>query len=262
MNEQRLVDFSLIADVVKFEIARSLTPGRISIWAVIAGFPIVMAVMIRFVIGNVDPDVDSQMLYWLISQIACLLGLLLWSTPVVSTELEGQTWIYLAMRQSGRSMVLVGKYITAVVWTFAAALVSATVCCVLLSDSAGLEIWFALCVLSLLSCCVYSAIFVLIGIFFFRRTMVAAVIYTLIVEFGLGNVPAVINQATVSYRLRSLMADWSGNDSIRSAGELLYGSDSPGVHVLVLLTMAAACLVVSLYRLRYAEYPTQQDGSA
>lgn len=253
---------SLIADVVRFEIARSLSPGRLSIWVLLTAFPIVLIGVVRWVIGTADPEILTGMLYVLVPQVTCMLGLLLWGTPAISTELEGQTWIYLAMRRSGRSMVLVGKYLTAVLWTLSSALVSITVCCLLMGSASSSETWAAMCILAVLSCVVYGALYLLIGVVFFRRTMVAAVAYTLAFEVGLGFVPAVINKILISYRLRGLLADWTGSENIRSAGELMYGVEPTSTHLIVLLTTAAALLVAALFWLRFAEYPTQQDGSA
>ena len=252
---------SLIADVVRFELARSLSPGRLSIWVLLTAFPILLIGVVRWVIGTEDPERLGIMLYVLVPQVTCILGLLLWGTPAISTELEGQTWIYLAMRRSGRSMVLVGKYLTAVLWTLSSAFVSITACCLLMGSASSIETWAAMCILAVLSCVVHGALYVLIGVIFFRRTMVAAVGYTLAFEVGLGNIPAVINKVLISYRLRGILADWTGWD-IRSSGELMYGVDPTSTHLIVLITMAAGLLVASLFWLRFAEYPTQQDGSA
>ncbi len=48
--------------------------------------------------------------------------------PLVHAELEGRTWIYLAVRPRGRVSVLLGKYLTAVAWTTLAGWTSTTIC--------------------------------------------------------------------------------------------------------------------------------------
>ena len=94
--------FSIILSVVKFELARSLTPGRLAIWFLLVGFPIVLIGMLRLNgIGQGASEFWGIRLYFLCPEVLCLLALLLWATPVVSTEIEGQTWGYLAMRPSG-----------------------------------------------------------------------------------------------------------------------------------------------------------------
>ncbi len=113
------------------------------------------------------------------------MGLLLWATPVISTEIEGQTWIYLAMRRSGRSLVLLGKYLTAVLWSVSAALVSTSMCAIVMGPAGGWKLWWVICVLSVLSCIAHAALYVLIGTLFFRRTMVTAVFYTMVVRVRL-----------------------------------------------------------------------------
>ena len=87
-------------------------------------------------------------MYYLIPEVTCLLGLLLWATPAISTEIEGQTWVYLTLRGSGRSAVVIGKYLTAVFWTLSAALSATTISSVLVGPIIGWRIWGGLC-----ACC-------------------------------------------------------------------------------------------------------------
>ena len=117
-------------------------------------FPIALITAIRLLSDQGAENTESWglVLYLLVPEVVCLLGLLLWATPSVSTEIEGQTWIYLAMRRSGRNLVLVGKYLTAVIWSFSAAFVAATACTIIMGSAGGLKLWFVVCVLSLLSC--------------------------------------------------------------------------------------------------------------
>ena len=118
----------LVLDVVRFEIRRSLSPGRTGIWSILVLFPIALVAAIRLLSDRAAENSEAwgMALYFLIPEVVCLLGLLLWATPAVSTEVEGQTWIYLAMRSTGRNLVLIGKYLTAVLWSCSAACVAAT----------------------------------------------------------------------------------------------------------------------------------------
>lgn len=253
---------ALIIDVVRFELARSMTAGRLAIWCLLAAFPITMIAILRLQIEVQRLEPWGIALYVLIPEITCLLGLLLWATPVISTELEGQTWVYLAMRPVGRSMVLLGKYVTAVVWTLSAALLATTICAVLIGTAESVRLWAVMCALATLSCLVHGALFVLIGVIFFRRTMVAAVMYTLVVEFAISLVPALVNKLTINYRLRGLLADWMHWEEALSEAEALFGNEPAAVHLGCLLTAAVVLLVIAVLRLRVSEYPTQQDGGA
>ena len=60
---------------------------------------------------KVPDTVWGLILFGLIPEVITLFGLLLWVTPVVQAELEGRTWIYLAVRPRGRVSMLLGKYL-------------------------------------------------------------------------------------------------------------------------------------------------------
>ena len=247
-------------DVMRFELIRSLTVGRSAIWIVLVLFPVALISALRVIapINRVEPW--GVMLYFLVPEVICLLGLLLWATPAISTEVEGQTWIYLAMRRSGRTLVLLGKYMTAVLWTLSAAIVSTSVCVIIMGPAGGFRLWGVMCLLATLSCFAHAALYLLIGVIFFRRTMVTAVFYTLTFEYGLSLVPAVANKLTINYRLRGLLADWMNWEEARSAAENVFGSEPASTHLLVLAAMTVALLGAALLRIGRAEFPTQQEG--
>lgn len=250
----------LLLDVVRFELRRSWTLGRTAIWIILVMFPIALMTVLRFTVTVRDVEPWGLMLYFLIPEVVCLLGLLLWATPAISTEVEGQTWIYLAMRRSGRNLVLLGKYLTAVFWSFSASFVSASACAIIMGPAGGFRLWAVMCVLSLLSCFAHASLYVLIGTIFFRRTMVTAVFYTLFIEYGLSLVPALANKLTVNYRLRGLLADWMEWEGARTAAENVFGREPASTHLLVLFAITISLLGIAVLRLTRAELPTQQDG--
>jgi len=256
-------------DVMRFELRRSLTGGRMAMWLLLVAFPVAMVAAMsgiaksRLEKGD-DPTVVIESmgygLYFLVPEVTCLLGLLLWATPAISTEIEGQTWVYLVLRRSGRRMVLFGKYLTAVVWTLSAALVSIAICVLLIGGDMMLKTWWIMSGLAVLSCLAHAAIFVLIGVIFYRRTMVTAVFYTMVVEYGLSFVPAMVNKFTINYRLRGLLANGMGWENVRSNAENIFGSESVTTHLLALAAITIVLLGAALYRVEHAEYPTQQEG--
>ena len=256
-------------DVMLFELRRSMTAGRIAIWALLVVFPIAIFTTMNVIARwNLGADYDSQellqpfglVLYFLIPEVTCLLGLLLWATPAISTEIEGQTWVYLTLRQSGRTMVLIGKYLTAVVWTLSAALISITICSIVIGPTVAFDLWGVLCVIAVLSCVVHAALYVLIGAVFYRRTMVTAVFYTILVEGVVSFIPALINKGTVNYRLRGLLANWMGWEEARSQAENIFGSESVSTHLIVLSAITVGMLGIALVTVARTEYPTQQEG--
>ena len=254
------MDFSIVLDVMQFELKRSLTKGRILIWCALVAFPVALLTLVERNNPTARVEEWGFLLYVLVPEMVCLLGLLLWATPSISTEIEGQTWIYLAMRSSGRSLVLVGKYLTAVVWSLSAALASISLCMFVVDAIGGAQLWTVLSLLAALSCFAHAAIFVLIGVLFPKRAMVTAVFYTLAIEYGVSLVPALANKLTVNYRLRGLLANWMEWDDVRSQAELVFGNEANWVHLLVLFAITSTILFAAIFWLRRAEYPTQQDG--
>ncbi len=257
----------LVIDVVRFELKRSMTVGRTAMWFLLVGFPIVLFAILRQIVPPEEIETMHQIsiadqaeqwgvvLYFLVPEVICLLGLLLWATPAISTEIEGQTWIYLAIRRSGRTWVPLGKYLTSVVWTFSAAFVSCTGCVLLMGPMGSLRLWVVMNVLSLLSCIAHAALYLLIGLIFYRRTMVSAVAYTLTIEYGLSFVPALANKLTINYRLRGLLAEWMDWEVARTIAENVMGREPPGTHLLVLAAMTMTLLGVALYRMGHYGVP-------
>ena len=237
-----------------------MTVGRTTMWFLLVVFPIALFAVIRQIAPDIDVEEWGMVLYFLVPEVVCLLGLLLWATPAISTEIEGQTWIYLAMRRSGRTWIPLGKYLTAVVWTLSAAVVSCTGCVLLMGHSGGLRLWIIMNVLSLLSCVAHAALYLLIGVLFYRRTMVTAVAYTLTFEYGLSFVPALANKFTVNYRLRGLLAEWMDWDIARSLLEQVKGTEPPSTHLFILAMMTVSLLIFTIYRIGHTEFPTNQEG--
>ncbi len=251
---------SLPLDVMWFELRRSLTIGRLAMWVVLVAFPVALIATLRVVTETTAIEPIGITLYFLVPEVTCLLGLLLWATPAISTEIEGQTWVYLVLRRSGRRTVLLGKYLTAVLWTLAAAWLAIGLSMLFLGPAASLQLLWVMLVLATLSCLAHAALFVLIGVIFYRRTMASAVMYTMAVEYGLSFVPAVVNKFTINYRLRGLLAHWMDWEMARTRAENVFGSEPPGTHLLVLLAITITFLGIAFYRVERTEYPTQQEG--
>ena len=225
------------------------------------GFPIVLIGMLRLNgIGQGAGEFWGIRLYFLCPEVLCLLALLLWATPVVSTEIEGQTWGYLAMRPSGRCEVILGKYLTAVIWSVSATLVSVTACVALLGARGGFKLWVVMCLLCVISSLAHAALYLLIGVLFHRRTIVTAVFYTGAVEYGLSFVPAVANKLTINYRLRGLLSNWMDWEAVRSRAENVFGSEPSSIHLGVLMLMTVTLLGLAIAKVMFSQFPTQQEG--
>jgi ABC-type transport system involved in multi-copper enzyme maturation permease subunit len=201
--------------------------------------------------------------YALIPQIATMLSLLLWATPAVNSELEGQTWIYALIRPNGRMVLVLGKYLVAVFWSIIAGTLAISVLVPILNLERGLELWWTIWRLLILASIAYSGLYILIGTFFQRRAMLVAFIYTVVIEGFLSFLPATINQLTVSFRLRSLMIQWLELDlprEMRNASQIF---DTSGqIHlILEIVLYTVLCLGLSLFWLRRSEYSLQPEAA-
>jgi hypothetical protein len=237
--------------VFAFECRRAMRWSRLLVVCGLAVFPAAILAVIRHEggFGN-RQEAWCIALFALVPEIVCLLGLLLWITPQVQTEVEGKTWPYLAVRPAGKVSILLGKYAAGVFWSMLTGWLALCLALSVLGPLAReVRVWKVMASLVALSCTAYGALFTLFGVMFLRRGMIVAVAYTLL-EFVVRLVAGVARQLTVQYHLQGLLVHWmrwgEGNQSI----EAFFGSTSPGQHVLVLaaytvvlLTAAAAILL-------------------
>lgn len=208
------MDLRGILAVVRFEFLRSLTVARFLGWALLAFFPpILVGFVASSLVRPIDPRLWATTLFVLIPEATCLLGLLLWATPFLYSELEGKTWIFLAVRPGGRGSVMFGKYLSAVSWTASAALVAVTFSVILVRSPAPFQLWWVLSGLVLLSALAYGSLYLFLGVLFHRRATVMAVAYTLLFEFLVAYIPAMINKLTIQFRLRALLVRWMDWDA-------------------------------------------------
>jgi len=261
---------SALRAVFIHEWKRSLTPGRIVWWFVMAAFPIVITALIasiqRFGQEMGPEDIDAfwaVLLYVLIPCVCCALSVLLTAAPAVATELEQRSWVYMATRPNGIFWLLLGKYLVAVTWGVTAAWAGIAGSMLLTTAASPVQIGVTLSALSVLSAVSYSAVYLLIGAMFPRRAMVFAVMYTGLVEVVLGFIPAIVNRLTVQYRLRSLLMQWVPvNEKIRSepAFAYVFAEGSSLVQCLWLLALTAIFLAVALVVAHRKEFTTAAEG--
>ena len=86
-----------IGTVFRFECGRTLTVPRLLAWSAMALFPAGLLLLIQSQGGELQKDIrPAAALFVLIPEVLCVMGLLLWATPIVHSEVEGKTWTYLA----------------------------------------------------------------------------------------------------------------------------------------------------------------------
>jgi len=196
-----------VAATMLFDFRRSLTISRLSVFVILSLFP--PAIMAINLFG---PGLDAApVIIGVTVMMAGILAELLWATPIVYGELEGKTWLYLAVRPRGVVSVLLGKYLAAAVWTMSVCTIAMTLS-VLLAAAAqvpdAFKMWLVFLFLIILAAFAYAAIFALIGVLFHRRAMVFAMGYVILLEVFVAQIPAIINQITIRHHLTALAVKW------------------------------------------------------
>ena len=99
-----------IPAVFVFEWRRALTIPRLSWMIAIAAFPPLLLLLARATAPHPPPpEVVAILVYLLSPCVACMMSVFLLATPALASELEGRSWVYLAVRPHGPLSVLLGK---------------------------------------------------------------------------------------------------------------------------------------------------------
>jgi ABC-type transport system involved in multi-copper enzyme maturation permease subunit len=246
-----------VAAVFLFEWKRSLTAARIAWWVVLTVFPVLIVTLVRSVaIEPLPREPWILLLFALTPMVVSMLGTFLWATPAVSAELEGRSWVYLATRPGGNTAVLLGKYLAAVTWVLPAALLGLAMAVALVPLDDAWQIGLIIARITCLSCPAYAAVYLLIGALFPKRAMALAVAYTLLFEFVISMIPAMINTLTVQVRSRTLLIEWTDVSlgEVRDGPMAVLGEPPAWRHVLILVAYTATLLIVAIVRVRQSEY--------
>lgn len=248
--------------VFLYETVRTLKPGRIAIWLVLALFPSLLMLAFRLQLREEVPDEALAIIsYALVPQISCMLGLLLWASPVISNELESQNWVYLTMRQQGKLGIILGKFASAMCWAMSFGVISGAAISLIAGGSTPFRSAATMALLVVLSSACYSALYVLIGVLVYKRSTVSAVVYSILIEGLVGWIPASINQITVSYRLRSILtenlgfADFAMDEDVAA----LFGTQPVSWNVTALIIYAAVAVSIAMWVGNRREYPVLSD---
>lgn len=247
--------------VAAFQLRRLRTWPRLVMAAVGAVFP--MAVMLavgRASRGALPSDVSVALLYALVPEAVCMLGLLVTMCPVVADELERGTWAHVATRPSGRRALLLGTWLAAVVWTGLVALAALALAIPVARIDEPARVAAILAGLVGLSCAGRAALFALPAVVLPKRALVASVAVALVVEFLAGTIPAVVNQATVSLRLRSLLVAAMGwKRKLPTEMQLFIDPQPPWVHVAAVGVLVVVLLGIAVAILDRRQFPPSDE---
>ena len=193
--------------VTGFQLNLLMTKPRLAMGLVGALFPAaVMFAVIRT--APIDRNMTVVMMYALIPEALCVLGLLVTMCPVVADELERGTWIHVTVRPGGRQSLLLGTFTAAVLWTGGISLVALMLTLLIAQPTQPIGLVVMFTALIGISCVGRAALFALPAVILPKRALIASVGVALLVEYFAGLLPAVVNQVTVSLRLRTLLVEW------------------------------------------------------
>jgi len=230
--------FVAIRAVAGFQLNRLMTRPRLAMGLIGAVFPAaVMFAVIRT--APIDRNMTVVMIYALIPEALCVLGLLVTMCPVVADELERGTWIHVTVRPGGRQSLLLGTYAAAVLWTGSVSLVALMLTLFIAQPTQPIGLVVMFTVLIGLSCVGRAALFALPAVILPKRALIASVGVALLVEYFAGLLPAVVNQVTVSLRLRSLLVEWMEWQKDLPIEMTLFVDDYPA-----LVQIVAVCILV------------------
>ncbi len=256
-----------------FVLALQQILGGKKIWilGIFLSLPILLLLLILAASGfdfPEDESVDveglsmSTFLYVMYPQSLCILASLLYGASLLAGEIEDKTLTYLFTRAMPRWKVLLGKYLATAASLSVLTVLSMTVAFLICGLPVGWHVWLALAVTTVGACFAFTSVFCLLGLFFPRRALPVGLMYAVVVEGLLSVVPAVVNEFTVSYYLRSIgwhLADLpipeeAVEELEREMLPLLAGSDLTGAAI-ALGVITVSTLLVSGIVIHRREWP-------
>lgn len=247
--------------VAEFQLRRLRTWPRLAMAAVGALFPAaVMVAVERASRGALPSDVAVALLYALVPEAVCMLGLLVTMCPAVADELERGTWAHVTTRPNGRRALLLGTWLAAVIWTGLVALAALACAIPLAKVDEPVRVGALLAGLVVLSCMGRAALFALPAVVLPKRALVASVAVAIVVEYLAGTIPAVVNQATVSLRLRSLLVAGMGwKQKLPTEMQLFIDPQPPWVHVIAVAIVVVVLLGIAAAILDRRQFPPSDE---
>ncbi|HVJ84518.1 MAG TPA: ABC transporter permease [Caulifigura sp.] len=110
--------------VFEFEFKKSRTWKRMLVWAGVSVFPALIISLMLFAGDSLPREAWVSVVFVMACEMVVILNALLWVAPIVQTELEGKTWLYVVTRPYGRICLVTGKLLNGLVWTLGAGLLS------------------------------------------------------------------------------------------------------------------------------------------
>ena len=260
-----------------FELRRSMSAQRISVSIGMALFPPAMLSLLIFGAKVSSADGGAQMidsakfLAVFLTALVLLLSLLLWATPNVYSELEGKSWLFVASRPAGRTLIFLGKFMASVVVSLAICFTAITLCVLVIRSTNEtinpIRLWLSMNVVYFLATLIYAAVFSLIGVVFVKRAMVVGAGFLIGFDVFLATLPgALINRFTVRHHLQEIGIATMGWFFPANAGSEqdyrnIYGQEwSTWIHVTIVLSVTLLLLIIGTKVISSREYVTADQS--
>ncbi|HVC98024.1 MAG TPA: ABC transporter permease [Pirellulales bacterium] len=248
-----------MAAVFSLQVRQILCDRRLLLLALFLCLPVVLAGAIRWGGGftpGAQPD-DEKLgvgifLFLLYPQAMCELLSLLFASSLVSAEIDGQTLTYLFTRPVPKWRIVVGKYAAMWITLVVPVVASLVVSWMVLGAVGGARLLSGMCLGVGASLLAYGAVFAFIGVVVPNRAMAVGLLYAMI-EFALSYVPAVLNNLTVTYYLRSLVARIL-DVKIPIEAQRIVGGASLSLSCAALAGMVLAALAAASWVVSQAEF--------
>ena len=203
--------------------------------------------------------ITAVYLFVLYPQVICLLLALLYGTSILGHELDGKTLPYLFTRPLPRWRFVTGKYLGIVASLIVPTSVSLAAAWFLMGALSDLKLLLAVWIGTLGALLAYNAVFSLFGFLTPRRGMIVALLYGIIFELILSFAPALVNQVTVTYYLRSLVVEFLDLEVPRQLSRMVGGA-SLSTAALSLGAIIAVTLGLSSLMAARREYVVKDDA--
>lgn len=250
-----------IVAVARFQLARLVTPARLVLAVLGATFPLaVMGAAVKAIGDQLPREAGVLMLFALVPEVVCMLGLLVTMSPAVTDELERGTWAHVAVRPGGRRALLLGTWLAAVIWTVSVALAALVLVLRAGVIRGGENIGSTFAALVVLSAVGRAALFALPAVIVPKKALVATVGVAVLVEVLAGLIPAVVNQFTVSLRLRTLLVAWMGwQREMPAELHMIIDPYRPWWQVASVVGLTVLFLAVACAILEWRQFPPSEE---
>ena len=247
--------------IAEFQLRQMPPPTRLGGLPIGIRFPAALVAAVGRTAGfPIERDLAALLIYALVPEAVCVLALLVTMCPVVADELERGTWIHVAVRPNGRRAMILGTFAAAVIWTVSVGTLALIPAVLVSGTEEPMRVFSVMLGLIVLSAAGRGALFALPAVIVPKRAMVASVGLAVVVEYLAGLLPAVINQATVSLRLRSLLVEGMGwRRRLPAEVQLLIDTQPPSVQVLAVLVLVTLLLGLAVVIAERRQFPPSEE---